>query len=148
MTGAPVVGYGNSMRTDDGVGWHAAQRLGDDPRLAGTVILQRHQLLPELAYDISVADLVVFIDATTSQPPGHVAVEKVQKVERAGTNWSHHVSPPTLVSLSEQLYGKAAEAFVVSCGVQSVEMGDRLSPVVEAAITRVIDAVVELVGLT
>ena len=144
--GALVVGYGNVFRTDDGLGWHAAERLSDDPRLAGTVILQRHQLMPELAYDLSAADLVVFIDATTSKPPGQVDVERVQPLERNGGTWSHHVSPSTLVSLSHQLYGRATEAYVVSCGVQSVEMGDRLSSVVEAALPQVIDAVAELVG--
>ena len=35
MTGGVlVVGYGNALRTDDGLGWHAAERLADDPRLA------------------------------------------------------------------------------------------------------------------
>ena len=30
-----VIGYGNPLRSDDGVGWHVAERLADDPRLAG-----------------------------------------------------------------------------------------------------------------
>ena len=147
MTGGVlVVGYGNTLRTDDGLGWHAAECLGDDPRLTGAVILQRHQLMPELAYDLSAADLVVFIDATTSKPAGQVDVERVQPLERSVGTSSHHVSPATLVSLSHQLYGRAVEAYVVSCGVQSVEMGDHLSSVVEAALPKVIDAVAELVG--
>jgi len=103
--------------------------------------------MPELAYDLSAANVAVFIDATTSKPPGHVEVERVQPLERSVGTWSHHVSPSTLVSLSGQLYGRAAEAYVVSCGVQSVEMGDRLSSVVEAALPQVIDAVAELVSL-
>jgi Ni,Fe-hydrogenase maturation factor len=32
--GVLVVGYGNSLRGDDGVGWHAAGRLAADPGLA------------------------------------------------------------------------------------------------------------------
>lgn len=140
-----IVGFGNSLRTDDGLGWHAAQRLADDPRFAGITILQRHQLVPELACEIGTATLVVFIDATTSLPPGQVGVERVQPLERTSDTWSHHVSPSTLVSLSHQLYGRAAAVSVVSCGVQSLELGDRLSPAVEAAMPNVIDAVAALV---
>ncbi len=141
-----IVGFGNSLRTDDGLGWHAAQRLAADPRFAGITVLQRHQLVPELSFEISGAALVVFIDATTSLPPGQVGVEQVQPLGRTSDTWSHHVSPSTLVSLSHQLYGRAAEVSVVSCGVQSVEFGDRLSPAVEAAMPNVIAAVAELVA--
>lgn len=144
--GALVVGYGNALRTDDGLGWHAAQRLGEDPRLAGVTILQRHQLVPELALDISAADLVVFIDASTSLAPGEVSVEVVEPREGVGGT-SHHVTPCTLMALSRQLYGRVApQVFVVSCGVQSVAMGERLSSAVEAALPRVVDVVVGLVA--
>jgi hydrogenase maturation protease len=146
IDGILVVGYGNSLRTDDGLGWHAAHRLTGDPRFAGMTILQRHQLVPELAYEISAAALVVFIDATTSIPPGQVAVERVQPLEPTGGTRSHHVSPSTLVWLSQQLYGRAAEVHIVSCGAQSLELGDQLSSVVDAALPRVIDAVAELVA--
>ena len=32
--GVLVIGYGNTLRSDDGVGWHVAALLADDPRLA------------------------------------------------------------------------------------------------------------------
>ena len=131
--GVVVVGYGNVMRTDDGFGWHAAARLADDPRLAGVEILQRHQLTPELALDISTAALVVLIDATTGLPPGEFTVERVRRSRGTPNSWSHHLSPATLVSLSDELYGSAADVVVVSCGVQSLDVGDRLSSVAEAA---------------
>ena len=47
--GVLVVGYGNSLRGDDGIGWHAARLLTDDPRLTGARVLTHHQLAPELA---------------------------------------------------------------------------------------------------
>ena len=45
--GVLVVGYGNALRTDDGVGWHAAERLADDPRLADATVIAVHQLTPD-----------------------------------------------------------------------------------------------------
>ena len=59
-----VIGYGNPLRGDDGAGWKAAELLAEDPRLAGAVVLARHQLTPELADDVSRASLVVLVDAS------------------------------------------------------------------------------------
>ena len=61
--GALVVGYGNVLRSDDGVGWQVADILTDDARLAGATILRCHQLTPELALDVSRASVVVLVDA-------------------------------------------------------------------------------------
>ena len=142
-----VVGYGNALRTDDGVGWHAAERIAADERLNDAAVLQRHQLTPELALDISAVRLVVFIDASRDLPPGSVDVGRMERTDVAGSTSSHHLSPPVLVALAHELYGRSPAAYVVRCGVASVELGDRLTPVVEAALATVIDAVVGLVGL-
>jgi hydrogenase maturation protease len=70
--GVLVVGYGNSLRGDDGVGWHAAGRLAADPRLAGARVLARHQLTPELAVDVAQASLVVLVDAVAGAEPREI----------------------------------------------------------------------------
>ena len=146
MTGGVlVVGYGNPLRTDDGIGWHAAERLAGDERLNGAVVMQRHQLTPELAFDISAVSLVVFIDASRDLSPGSVDLGRVERAGTAGPTSSHHLSPPALVALAHELYGQSPAAFVVRCGVASLELGDQLSPTVEAALAAVIDAVVGIV---
>ncbi len=147
MTGnVVVVGYGNALRCDDGVGWHAAERLAGDPRMEGVEVLQRHQLTPELALDISAANLVVLIDATSRLGPGEIGVDRVAPDVDDGLRGSHHLTPATLVALSDELYGRAAEVFLVRCGVRSLEIGEHLTPVVEAALPKVVDAVAVLVA--
>jgi len=138
-----VIGYGNELMSDDGVGPKAARGIRDDPRFAGVTVIQRHQLVPELAFDISTAAVVVFIDATTAAQPGRVDIEPV--VPGHSGSSSHQVSPSTLVALARELYGRAAEGYVVSCGVQSVELGDHLTPLIDATVPKVIDAVAEIV---
>lgn len=146
MTGGTlVVGYGNALRSDDGLGWHAAEILSEDPRLAGALVLQRHQLMPELALDISGASLVVLVDASHALPAGTVTVTPVGQAGQVGT-WSHHLSPPSLVALAHELYGRAPEVFLVSAGAECFEVGDRLSAVVDAALPQVVDAVADLVA--
>lgn len=146
MTGGVlVVGYGNVLRTDDGVGWHAAERLARDSRLSGATVLARHQLTPELALDISQATFVVLLDAGHDQPAGTFAIAPVERTG-GGSASSHHLDPATLLALADELYGPPPSVFMVRVGVESVEVGDRLSPIVEAALPRLVDAVAELVG--
>ena len=142
-----VIGYGNPLRSDDGIGWHVAGRLATDPRLEGATILQRHQLTPELALDVSHADLVVLVDARSGPRPGTVATEHVDPAaaQTSGTTWSHHLGPASLVALARELYGRSGDVHVVSIGVGSLELGETLSPAVAAAVEPAADAVVGLV---
>jgi len=143
---ALVVGYGNVLRADDGLGWHAAVRLADDPRLAGAAVLQRHQLVPELALDVSEAALVVLVDASQDLPAGMFSVTQVEPAEDSGTTRSHQLGPSGLVALAHELYGRAPEVFLVSAGVDSLGLDDRLSPLLEATLPRLVEAVADLVA--
>jgi hydrogenase maturation protease len=103
--GVLIVGYGNPLRSDDGIGWHAAGLLAGAPRLAGAKVLARHQLTPELATDIGRASLVVLVDASADGDPGTVSVQHVETGPTAATTWSHHLDPEALAGLAEALYG-------------------------------------------
>jgi hydrogenase maturation protease len=161
-----VIGYGNALRTDDGVGWHAARHLAGDPRFADVDVVALHQLTPELAFDLSLASLVVLLDATTETPAGTVTVRSIAAAGataggEAGTGAlprgrgepaglppgasSHHVDPEILVVLARQLYGRAPQVEVVSVGVSEMGLGEGLTPAVEAALPAVADLVARLV---
>jgi hydrogenase maturation protease len=141
-----VIGYGNTLRTDDGLGWHAAERLADDPRLDGVTVIGRHQLTPELALDVSRASLVVFVDAGHGHPAGTFTIERMQATASSGAGWSHILSPSSLVALARDLYGRAPDVVIFRVGVESLMIGDRLSPVVEASLPGLVDAVAELIA--
>lgn len=142
--GVLVIGYGNALRTDDGLGWHAAERLASDPRLAGATVLRRHQLTPELAVDISAASFVVFVDASRAAA-GALSVDPVETAPTTAIPWTHHVDPALLLALARDLYGRAPEAVAVSAGVASDAEGDRLSPLMEAVLPQVVDVVARIV---
>ncbi len=143
--GVLVIGYGNALRTDDGLGWHVAERLADEPRLIGATITSRLQLTPELALDVSRATLVVLVDARHDDLAGVLSVRRVTRSSDARLTWSHHVDPAGLLALAEELYGRAPVMFTVGLGVASLEAGDALSPAIRAALPTVIDAVADLV---
>lgn len=162
--GVLVVGYGNTLRSDDGIGWRAASlladdpRLRDDPRLGGVEVLAIHQLAPELALDFSRVSLVILIDAGADNPPGEISVQSLAPDVDAGVPGgapgathgpgatSHHVGPAELLALARALYGAAPAALVVRVGVAEMEIGEALSPAVSAALPAVADVVVGLIA--
>jgi hydrogenase maturation protease len=143
--GVLVVGYGNSLRSDDGVGWHAAELLATDPRLAGARVLARHQLTPELAEDVSRASLVVLVDASAEGDPGSVSVREIRPRPATPTSWSHHLDPQTLAGLAEALYGAVPPMVLVSVAAGSLTEGDRLSSTLAQALPEVVEVVAGVV---
>lgn len=153
--GVLVIGYGNTLRRDDGVGAVAAQRLADDPRLrsADVEVRTAYQLLPEMALDLGRVALVVFVDADLGGLPGSVQVRPIEPGAPAsdadargepGAS-SHHVGGGELVALAAQLTGHRPEAVHVGIGIADTELGEELSPAVEAAVPRVVEVVARLV---
>jgi hydrogenase maturation protease len=158
--GVLVVGYGNPLRGDDGVGRAvavalAAARDAGDPRLAGATILALHQLAPEVAVDLATAGLAIFVDATVEAEPGAIRVRHLGPgaqvtvgggVSVGGGASSHHVDPGVLLVLARDLYGSAPDALVVSVGAADMEVDDALTAPVEAAVPAAVEAVAALVA--
>jgi hydrogenase maturation protease len=144
--GVLVVGYGNPLRRDDGLGWHAASLLATDPRLAGAQVLTHHQLVPELAEDVSRASLVVLVDASTQGEPGSLSVRRIGPRPATPATWSHHLDPVTLAGLAKGLYGAAPAMVLVSVAAGSFAEGDGLSCVLQQALPAVVEVVAGVVS--
>lgn len=143
--GVLIVGYGNPLRSDDGIGWHAAGLLATDPRLDGARVLARHQLVPELAADVSRASLVVLVDAAAEGDPGSVAVRRIGSPPPTPITWSHHLTPDTLAGLADSLYGAVPPIVLVSVAAGSFAESDRLSGDLERALPEIADAIADVV---
>jgi hydrogenase maturation protease len=144
--GVLVVGYGNSLRGDDGAGWHAARLLAGDPRLDGARVLAQHQLTPELAAEVAAASRVVLVDATTEAQPGSILVRRVSPAPPAPSAWSHHLAPEALAGLAKALYGAVPPIVLVSVAAGSFAVGDRLSGALERALPEVVEVVTDVVA--
>jgi hydrogenase maturation protease len=146
-TEAPVlvIGYGNVLRGDDGVGWAAARRLARRlPRRLASVMMV-HQLLPELAEPISRAQRAIFIDADERLAPGQVCQKIVRPLDRADGTIGHHQSPGGLLRLARDLYGRAPEAMVFSIGATSFDFRPTLSAEVRRALPGLLESVAQAV---
>ena len=151
-----VIGFGNTLRRDDGAGAVAARLLASDRRLARAEVEVReaYQLLPEMSLDLAEASLVVFVDADARGLPGSVEIHCIdpQTAARADADArgepgasSHHVGGGELVALAVELTGARPQAVAIGVGVADLGMGEGLSPAVEAALPKVIEIVTGLV---
>jgi hydrogenase maturation protease len=98
--------------------------------------------------DIGAASLVVFVDADAASLPGAVTIQALaasSPVRDDPGPSSHHVGASELVALAAALGGGSPRAFTVAIGVADLEMGEGLSPAVEAALPGVLDAVARIV---
>ncbi len=131
-----VIGFGNTLRSDDGVGPVVAKLLAN--RLAmehtpGVVALAVMQLLPELAENISRSKCVIFIDASVKVPVGFLDAVRVQpdRHEEHPGRLGHHETPEQLMALCDKVFGNVPPAFVLAIGAASLEIGSRLSHTVK-----------------
>jgi hydrogenase maturation protease len=141
---AVVIGYGSPLRGDDGAGWHAAQQLDSSIHDPSIQIICVHQLAPELAEVCSQADLVIFMDASSSGNPGEISCVPVAVQSPASTpqapppSCSHHVTPVTLLTIAKQLYGREPRAYLLSIGGESFALGEELSATVKASLPQLL----------
>jgi hydrogenase maturation protease len=92
-----IIGYGNTLRGDDGVGWVAGQLLERKLRLDHSVkVTVVQQLTPELVEHISRAGLVIFIDASVVDSPGHISCRRIYP-DMTPPRFSHEMGPERLL---------------------------------------------------
>jgi hydrogenase maturation protease len=132
MTRVLIVGFGNPLRSDDGVGWHAAQRLSGELLCANVQVVTRQQLTPEIADFVSRAERVLFVDAASSGKPGTLLCRKIVPAD-PHDSYSHELSPATVLNLAEKLYGRCPPAFLFTVAGENFETGDAMSPAVCSA---------------
>lgn len=138
-----IVGYGNPLRGDDGIGWVVAEKLRE-LALSETVSIRTCiQLTPELAADLSEVEVAILIDARAGEPAGKISCQQVKPLPHLPSS-SHHLNPSALLSYTHQFFGKAPQTYLIS--ITGTEFGyqDHLSPQVQEAVQGAVKVIVEL----
>ena len=107
-TGLLVIGYGNTLRGDDGVGPRVAEAVGR-LWLPGVRTLICPLLTPELADPVSRARKVIFVDAAVDLPQ-QVQWRKLVPGETTQL-MAHAADPRTLLALARDVFGRSPEAW-------------------------------------
>ena len=144
MRSVLVIGYGNSLRGDDGFGVAAAEQLRETLQTDQVRVLTCQQLTPELASEMSKVDRVIMIDAAQGDTPGLITVSKIEP-ESDLTTFTHELRPSTLLACSQGLYGTCPETFLVSVTGYSFDFSDELSDTMTGIMSQVLIRVCELI---
>jgi hydrogenase maturation protease len=120
-----VIGYGNELRRDDGVGPRVARAVAAWG-VPDVLALALHQLTPELAEAVAGAEVVFFVDAAAGDDTA-VRVRPVwPDVRRPALG--HTSSPAELLALAVALYGGRPRAWLVTVPAPDLGFGEGLSP--------------------
>jgi hydrogenase maturation protease len=119
-----LVGYGNSARRDDALGWELAKSLAQGLSCVDLRLTQ--QLGPELAADLGGYRRVLLCDASAGGPP--VLLRRLRAhasgmVEAS----SHHTGPEVLLSLAQSLFGARCELWLLTVRGEAMDFGEGLS---------------------
>lgn len=119
-----VIGYGNTLRSDDGVGPRAVEAVAAMNLKAVRGIIC-HQLTPELAQPISEAREVIFVDAAVDGIPRL----QMRHLEPAPTSqiMAHAADPRTLLALARDVFGHCPPAWWLTLPVRNLDFGEELS---------------------
>ncbi len=126
-----VIGVGNTLRTDDGVGIYLCDRFekhfGDAVRVVKTY---GPEIL--LAEAVSQARSLLVIDAVEKGPPFRfVPLLPQQGPWEPGPFTSHLFSWPAILKASESLYGKSPESELLAVRGYDFGIGEKLSQACE-----------------
>jgi len=139
-----VIGYGNTLRGDDGAGVRAAEAIALRSPDVKTLCVQH--IGPALADMVAGHETVVFIDASVAV--SHLKIHDIQPSLPVTQTFSHSCTPEELLGLAAFLYD-AVPSRAIMCEIPAVQtaFGESLSPVTQRAVRECVDACVVLAGL-
>lgn len=123
-----VIGIGNPLRGDDGVGALLAEQVGG---------LSVQQLTPELAATLAPLEAVLFLDAWLAPMGAGPRLQPLSPLPSArdgAGGESHGLTPAGLLAISQALYGRAPHAQLLLIPAHAFEHGTALSPHLQAAL--------------
>jgi hydrogenase maturation protease len=130
-----VIGYGNTLRRDDGVGQVVAMEVQEWGCL-GVRSLSLHQLTPELAQTLATVEGAIFVDAyPVSGETATVQVFPLRSEDADTISVGHHCDPRSLLALAQALYDHSPSAWLVTIPAVDFEFGETLSPIAQQGVT-------------
>lgn len=133
-----VIGYGNTLRADDGVGPRVAEAVAA-MGWPGVHTLVCQQLSPEHADLIAQAETVVFVDASVDAPT-EVRFRALEPGESSRV-MAHAANPQTMLALAHDVYGHAPRAWWLTIPALEMAFSETLSPTAQAGLRTAVEMI-------
>lgn len=146
MSTCLVIGYGNTLRSDDAAGQKIAE-IVSEWNLAEVRSLPVHQLTPELADPLSTVQMAIFVDVYVA----NVDQANVQVIELAPSSdpivgLGHTADPRSLLHFTEQVYGSSPLSWWILVPAVNFEFGEQLSAITQNGVTVALEHIKRLIG--
>lgn len=119
-----IIGVGNPLRSDDGVGPHIVRHL-EAMSLPGVHTRITQQLHVELLEDLLQYDQIIIVDASSNGKA--LEMYQVNGNLGAGITSSHHLSAPLLASLAQTIYNKKLNLHVCALKGECFDVGTMIT---------------------
>jgi len=136
-----VIGYGNTLRGDDGVGPRVAEAI-EKLNLPGVRTLVCQQLSPEYADPVSRALTVVFVDAAVDAPR-EVQLRKLEPGESSQL-MAHAADPRTMLALARDVFGHTPQAWWLTIPAVKLDFSETLTPEAQRGFAEAVEKIQEL----
>jgi hydrogenase maturation protease len=140
-----VIGFGNTLRRDDAVGYQIArdaERLWS-PRIRAIAL---EQLTVEIAAELAETDQAIFVDARPAASSFSVCAEVIEPLQQESASLVHAITPRFLLSLCQALYGRCPRSWIVSVPAADFRFGEGLSAIAQEGILQALTVIETLIG--
>lgn len=131
-----VIGFGNTLRQDDGFGPAVVDRLSELISDERVECITRGTLTPELAATLATARYAFFVDACAELAPGVAEKRMLTADASADVSLVHFLSPEALLVWTERLYSTIPKAELWLLGVDQTGLSEQLTPLVAGEVGR------------
>lgn len=125
-----VIGYGNTLRRDDGVGPRVSEAV-EAMHLPRVWTLSLPQLAPEHGECLARVRQAIFVDASIDVS-GDVHLRPLEAAASARLT-AHAVSAPVLLAIARDYFDRAPRAWILTIPASDFSFGEELSPATAAA---------------
>lgn len=137
-----IIGVGNTLRMDDGIGAYvcnAIQNMG----IEGVDTGLYHQLNTEIIEQFGNHDFTVFVDAAINTVD--VKIKKITDIALSPSTQSHSASVELLYSLAKKLYNRDFNIYTCAVPAYNFDMGQQLTDGAKKMADKAIEEICSLI---
>lgn len=139
-----MIGYGNTLRRDDGAGYRIAETV-ESWAIPHVQSLAVHQLTPDLAEAIATAQQVIFVDATLNPAiPTEIQPEPITPDYQASFT-GHTSSARSLLAITQALYHQVPIAYQLLIPATDFSLGETFSPLTQTSVAIALNTLQRLI---
>ena len=129
-----VVGYGSDTEGDGTVGLQIANRVSAW-KIPSLTSISTYRLTPDLVHNLAAVDYVFFV--SLCHRSNHAQTLQIEPIFASGNSSSTHLyTPITLLKLTQQLYGRSPQAWLLQVPAGSTNRDQGLSSTAQKGLDR------------